>query len=338
MTEYNWRPFLEQWSRAILASPEVEYLGLPPEVIESGWLGLPGASEAQIAAAEVRLGVRLPPSYRSFLLISNGWRHTGSIVGPLRPVEEVDRYGVLYSDSLADFTEGLTGFGAYEYEFDPSFEEADLRHLEHTLVLSSGEDVDTLLLNPQGVAPNGEWEAWSYFGEAPSSYKSFWDLLHAEYDTLLQVSRTLARPVRPSDPPEAVVEKLPGLIAEFEEKIAQFRALGGIGDMGYHKGTADGLRSALKRVRQESKGVRDPQALRAKLAALADALLSEANALQEPLRAQAEKTLPALMNPAPNPLDMLRQLGPMMKSVREAARAEGLRQAAGIIRWYLGES
>src|SRR5688500_1549171 len=43
MTDFDWQPFLEQWSRDILNSPEA--MNLPQGAIESGWLGLPPASE-----------------------------------------------------------------------------------------------------------------------------------------------------------------------------------------------------------------------------------------------------------------------------------------------------
>jgi len=51
-------------------------------VVASGWLGFPGATEAETAAAEAHLGVTLPPSYRAFLRVSNGWHRPG---GPASP-------------------------------------------------------------------------------------------------------------------------------------------------------------------------------------------------------------------------------------------------------------
>ncbi|RJL33649.1 SMI1/KNR4 family protein [Bailinhaonella thermotolerans] len=41
---------------------------------KDSWMGAPGASEEEIAALERRLGVSLPPSYRQFLAVSDGWR------------------------------------------------------------------------------------------------------------------------------------------------------------------------------------------------------------------------------------------------------------------------
>lgn len=53
-------------------------------LVTGGWLGAPGASEAEIAAAEVRLGVTFPPSYRSFLAASDGFLQPDLIVPRLR--------------------------------------------------------------------------------------------------------------------------------------------------------------------------------------------------------------------------------------------------------------
>jgi cell wall assembly regulator SMI1 len=55
-----------------------------------GWLGFPGATEARLAAAESRLGVSLPPSYRAFLRVSNGWRVASPFVYRVWGCEEIE--------------------------------------------------------------------------------------------------------------------------------------------------------------------------------------------------------------------------------------------------------
>ena len=72
MTMYDWTDFLRHLSQARIAGDE-SLEELTNEMIGSQWLGHPGASEAKIQAAESRLGVKLPNSYREFLKISNGW-------------------------------------------------------------------------------------------------------------------------------------------------------------------------------------------------------------------------------------------------------------------------
>jgi hypothetical protein len=56
---------------------EDELAGVDEVQRENRWLGYEPAGEEAVRAAEERLGVRLPPSYRNFLLTSNG--ATGSI-------------------------------------------------------------------------------------------------------------------------------------------------------------------------------------------------------------------------------------------------------------------
>ncbi|MGZ3716189.1 MAG: LuxR C-terminal-related transcriptional regulator, partial [Ktedonobacterales bacterium] len=61
---------------------------LPPEVIASGWLGSPGATETELQQLEERLGTCLPPSYRQFLQFTNGWRDTGHFIPTIWSTEE----------------------------------------------------------------------------------------------------------------------------------------------------------------------------------------------------------------------------------------------------------
>src|SRR5690242_19769381 len=99
MGRYEWNQFLTEWSREIIVSRQfAEWRAHPghenkgdytPDVLASGWLGYPGATEKQIAEAEARLGITLPPDYREFLEITNGWRWTDSFIERIWPVEEI---------------------------------------------------------------------------------------------------------------------------------------------------------------------------------------------------------------------------------------------------------
>ncbi|WP_440107899.1 SMI1/KNR4 family protein [Streptosporangium sp. H16] len=74
-----------------------EYRAIPPEQRagpDDGfgrvtWLGAPGAGEAEIARHEERLGMRLPPSYREFLQVTNGWDEYSHASLRLMPLAEV---------------------------------------------------------------------------------------------------------------------------------------------------------------------------------------------------------------------------------------------------------
>src|SRR6266705_6789020 len=63
---------------------------LTPEILSAGWCGHPPASEESLSIAERRLGIRLPPSYRSVLSIADGCYPFGSFIERLLPVGEVD--------------------------------------------------------------------------------------------------------------------------------------------------------------------------------------------------------------------------------------------------------
>src|SRR2546422_966019 len=78
MSNFDWRELLRRWNEAMLASPLAT--SLPVEARESGWLGFPQATESQIARAEERLKIALPPSYKAFLRVSNGWLRTSHAI------------------------------------------------------------------------------------------------------------------------------------------------------------------------------------------------------------------------------------------------------------------
>ena len=98
MPSFPWTDLLEQWSAEIIRSGEYED-ELTPEVTGSGWLGYPGATEEEIAAAEARLGVTFPPSYREFLLVTNGWRMTTDFIRRLRPLDELQGFAAEHQDT-----------------------------------------------------------------------------------------------------------------------------------------------------------------------------------------------------------------------------------------------
>ncbi|MFI6695523.1 SMI1/KNR4 family protein [Streptomyces sp. NPDC050433] len=95
----GWGSFLERWNAEWAAAPstreEAEEDGDedgPAGRIEAG-LGFPPAGEERIAALEQRLGATLPPSYRSFLAVSDGWRGAGRSVCLMGTTEGVHWHG-----------------------------------------------------------------------------------------------------------------------------------------------------------------------------------------------------------------------------------------------------
>jgi hypothetical protein len=72
MNAAEWTTFLATWTDAIGAR-ETENRNTRREIDPIHGLGFPGATDAQIAATEARLGVSLPSSYSEFLKVTNGF-------------------------------------------------------------------------------------------------------------------------------------------------------------------------------------------------------------------------------------------------------------------------
>lgn len=88
MDRTEWRPYLRRWSEEWIAAHDPDEDGPLDEKVErERWLGFAPATEDEVAAAETRLGFRLPPSLREFLLVSNagGARAASSTSSPAPP-------------------------------------------------------------------------------------------------------------------------------------------------------------------------------------------------------------------------------------------------------------
>lgn len=146
---------------------------LPPDVYErvlaERWLGRPGATEAELGAAEARLGVTLPPDYRAFLAASNGW--WGCMMFPnglaqLLPVEDV-RWG-------RDATSRSVAWVAKN--FGDQVEGVDL--LRDALVIGEGDGNEFTFLVPGGspwAVCNWEHETGiALFPSFAALMRSFW--------------------------------------------------------------------------------------------------------------------------------------------------------------------
>ncbi|WP_143031699.1 SMI1/KNR4 family protein [Actinacidiphila guanduensis] len=173
----GWEPFLrlwsEEWVRAHDHEPEAGR-PLEPEVRRRQWLGFEPATAEQLAAAEARLGRTLPPSLRTFLEVTNGWRDAGCFIYELAGTETLEW--------LAD-TPDAHWITAYAWaDEDPAEGEAGL--LRRSLRLSLSGDVAVMFLDPDDVDDRGEWAAYwlsSWSGEGPRRFGSFAALLYDQY-------------------------------------------------------------------------------------------------------------------------------------------------------------
>lgn len=327
MPEFDWKAFLEAWSKAVLSSDDLPLFNLPPSVIDSGWLGYAGAMEAEIKAAEKRLDKTLPPSYREFLKVSNGWRQTGHFINDLWPVNRINWHRILNPQNVRIWQEGDLELDDFPWEQRGGYrisEVADFKPLARTLQISDWGDEEILLLNPDAVSAEGEWEAWFLAGWIPGAYRfpSFRELTQYLYAGLLEFSAHQNQRVKSS---EELIDKLPNLLAELQFKADAFPR----GDLdaiasAYGEGLRAGMAEAQQRIRTLQPAHSDPAELRRQLLRLADEFDRKA------------RTFPTGMGSLIGVLFNF-HMGKMTEKIGEGGKIEGYRQAAGIIRWFLGE-
>lgn len=206
MNAFDWERFLKRWSQELLESMGQEREQVPPEVMRSGWLGYPGATEEQIARAEARLEATLPPSYREFLKVTNGWRQTTPFIYKLWSTEEIEWFSIKrqewlhafvepYSDAYEDYlvtqkkTPSIPDEEYFVYGDDQDCSKLRVEYLQTVLEISDAGDSAIYLLNPQVITEDGEWEAW-FFGDwlpGADRYQSFREMMQAEYENFLEL-------------------------------------------------------------------------------------------------------------------------------------------------------
>ena len=193
--EDNWRKLLTNWSKLLLNSNDLRQPP-SPAALDSQWLGRSGASEEQIASAESRLGRKLPPSYRDFLKVTNGWVQVNPSIEQLWSVEEIDWFAVRNQDWIdawqIDDLEDSSDEEYFVYGTEQSVLTMRNQYLKTALEISPTGDSAIVLLNPQIVTAEGEWEAWFFANWLPGAcrYRSFGDLMRENYQELYDSLQT----------------------------------------------------------------------------------------------------------------------------------------------------
>ena len=192
----DWTPILTDWSRKILTTELAGHLDPPPS--RSDWLGFDPAKPSDIEAIESRIGMALPPSYKSFLLVSNGWRVLTPFIHRLRPATDVEWFHVeneAWIDAYRQSASRQKDEKYYRYSDDGASGHR-AGHLKSLLQISDVGD-GVYLLNPKAVTPDGEWEAWFFANWVPGAirYPSFPHLLFNDYRTFHQMMKVEAVPI-----------------------------------------------------------------------------------------------------------------------------------------------
>ncbi len=183
-----WSELLRRWSLE-LCGDEAFALTQDDAVIESGWTGADPVSEDELGDLERRLGRSLPPSYRSFLMTTNGYVGGGS-VERIRPAGEVkpfvDDEGEWVDIWLETAGEG-TPLTIAEHVATRGDDVVHARWqlLSDAIQVSDTYDGAVYLLCPTITDPEGEWEAWLFATWLPGAarFSSWWELVNAEYQT-----------------------------------------------------------------------------------------------------------------------------------------------------------
>ncbi|MCX5358332.1 SMI1/KNR4 family protein [Streptomyces sp. NBC_00124] len=177
---FNWHEFLGRWQEEWVSRDEVDEEEEGKEDEDGGQTAGPGragADEAVIAAAEERLGRRLPASYREFLAVSDGW-HVDQTAGvyQLGGAADIDWFRdphdmtPLYEENLGD---------------NPREEDVLLAGMwQRALRLETDSDMSYALLDPGDTDQDGEWALYVYKGwggELPDRYPSFRAYMEAMY-------------------------------------------------------------------------------------------------------------------------------------------------------------
>jgi SMI1 / KNR4 family (SUKH-1) len=184
----DWNNFLEKWSEAIFDNLDEEHMEnyefQYSDVLESKSCLRIGATEEEVSELEKRLGAKLPIGYRNFLLASNGFTVLN---------EYCDLYGI---DQINWFIEENRDWAECWDDGDDVEDEKYFQYGEHqdccwirgrymktALQISSAEDGDVYLLNPQIIDSRSEWEAWDFGNKNPGAYRyrSFWDMMQKVY-------------------------------------------------------------------------------------------------------------------------------------------------------------
>ncbi|MCN9241636.1 SMI1/KNR4 family protein [Streptomyces sp. RY43-2] len=177
-TAFDWRPFLLKWSGEWADSlPDGETQGEDDEAARRArWLGFPPASEERIAAMEKRLGRRMPPSYREFLKVSDGWRNAGEFVWLLAGTEDARWHND--ESQLADV------FEEYLDEDAGPEERREVDIWRRGLQLDVESDATYVLMDPEDVDDNGEWAVYtwaSWRAAPPNRYANFLEFMRDMY-------------------------------------------------------------------------------------------------------------------------------------------------------------
>lgn len=178
MTELEWKSFLIDFIRVLnVEDDDLEFRDKARQLFTSAFSE---AVEEDILAAEHRLKIKFPPSYRLFLKISNGWPEMGAAEpGELCPPQAIQWLRDQDPEMLEVWSTLGQDLSMEEHLHYRDVEDAPCwyceEYLHNTLAISAYSDACLLLLSPDVIDKNGEWECWHLASWHPGAarYQSF---------------------------------------------------------------------------------------------------------------------------------------------------------------------
>ncbi|MEU7398218.1 SMI1/KNR4 family protein [Streptomyces albogriseolus] len=231
---FDWGTFLRRWQDEWVPSEdEAMELAEGDTTLADLALAAPPASEGEVADAERRLGTRLPPSYRGFLLASNGWALRDDSIYQLGAAHEIGWFGDPFS---------MTPMYRESLDERATEQQVLLAGMwERALQLETDSDMSYALLDPGDTDEDGEWALYVYkgwSGEYPARYPSFraymqrrYESFHAERAQLPEFVNDTTR-ARDADVARAREEALSGRWEAARELLAVARCYGRPGAWG----------------------------------------------------------------------------------------------------------
>ena len=157
--------------------------------IENRWLGYLPATKENIEKREKQLITKLPPSYREFLLATNGFRNVSPFLNNLLPVEKIDwAKNVEEQWSLELFEDDDEDEVSDEDYFNYTNTQDSVlsrgRYVLESLKVSDWYESMCIFLNPL-IKFGEEWEVLEYASWFPGirRYRSFKDYLTAIHES-----------------------------------------------------------------------------------------------------------------------------------------------------------
>jgi hypothetical protein len=160
------------------------------EAITDKWLGYSPTNEQAIALKEKQFGVTLPPSYKSFLLTSNGFRYISFFLDNLLPLEKIDWAVKTESNAWLEynFDRNVTDEEYLHYDNNQAPTLYRHQYLKDSLKISNWSDGMCVFLNPI-IKHDEEWEVLAYATWYPGTrrYRSFEEFLIRTHEKNLEL-------------------------------------------------------------------------------------------------------------------------------------------------------